>query len=118
MLKYISVNSGDFLFKYLHEILPNKHRLKQMIRSRDDLCESCEMTKTNIHMVYYCTSIVRPKCFLCNLLTHCNVGEINLLKFMFLDKSKRHKKLQNTVIILTALYISLFGIVAKRKDRY
>ena len=115
--KYIPVNSREILFKYLHEILPNKHRLKQIRRSRDDLCESCEIPETNIHMVYQCTSIVRPKRFLCNLLTHCCVGEINLLKFMFLDISKRDRKLKNTVIILTALYISSIWYGRKNKGQ-
>ena len=102
-------------FKYLHEILPNKHRLKQIRRSRDDLCDTCEMPETNIHMMYYCNDIILPKRFLRNLLTHCCVGEINLLKFMFLDISKRDKKLKKTVIILIITYISSIWYGRKNK---
>ena len=53
--------------------------------------------------------------FLRNLLTHCCVGEINLLKFMFLDISKRDKKLKNTVIILIITYISSIWYGRKNK---
>ena len=113
--KYIPVNVREIMFKYLHEILPNKHRLKQIRRSTDDLCDICELPETNIHMVYHCTGIALPKKFLNNLLTHCRVGEINLLKFMFLDISKRNKKLKNTVIILTVLYISSIWYGRKNK---
>ena len=79
------------------------------------LCESCEMPETNIHMMYHCKDIVLPKRFLRNLLTHCCVGEINLLKFMFLDISKRDKKLKNTVIILIITYISSIWYGRKNK---
>ena len=104
--KYILVNVREVLFKYIHEILPNKHRLKQIRRSIDDLCENCNRPETNIHMVYYCRNIESPKRLLENLLTHCDTGEYNLLKLFFLDISKREKKKRNTVILLITLYIS------------
>ena len=40
------------------------------------------------------------------MLTHCQIGEYNLLKLFFLDISKREKKKKNTVILLISLYIS------------
>ena len=75
----------EVMFKYLHEILPNKCRLKQIRRSNDDLCESCAVPETNIHMMYYCLDVIILKGFLIRLLLHCCVGEINLLKFMSLE---------------------------------
>ena len=57
LMQPIPVNMREVMFKYLHEILPNKHRLKQMRRSRDELCDSCEMPETNIHMMYCCNDI-------------------------------------------------------------
>ena len=104
--KYVPVNTREILFKYIHEILPNKHRLKQIRRSTDDLCESCNRPETNIHMVHYCKNIEVPKRFLENMLTHCCVGEYNLLKLFFLDISKREKKKSNTILLLITLYIS------------
>merc|ERR1712240_220654 len=104
--KYIPVNVREVLFKYIHEILPNKHRLKQIRRSIDDLCGNCNRPETNIHMVYYCRGIELPKRLFENLLTHCDTGEYNLLKLFFLDISKREKKKKNTVILLITLYIS------------
>ena len=55
--KYIPVNTREILYKYINEILPNKHRLKQIRRSVDDLCEHCNIPETNIHMLYYCRNI-------------------------------------------------------------
>ena len=46
------------------------------------------------------------KRFLEYMLTHCCVGEYNLLKFFFLDISKREKKKCNTILLLITLYIS------------
>ena len=45
-------------FKYLHENLSNKHILKQIKRSRDDLCEMLNLHTYGV--LYYCTIIVRP----------------------------------------------------------
>ena len=113
--KFIQINMREVMFKYLHEILPNKCRLKQIRRSNDDLCERCVVPETNIHMIYYCQDVLLPKRFLIELLLHCCVGEINLLKFMFLDISKRNKKCKNTIIILIVIYIS--SVWYGRKNR-
>ena len=104
--EYIPINMRELMFNYLHEILPNKCRLKQIRRSNDDLCESCVVPETNIHMICYCQDVILPKRFLTKLLLHSCVGEIILLKFMFSDISKRHKKFKNSMIILTVIYIS------------
>ena len=45
--KYIPIRSREILFKYLHGILPNKCRLKQIRRSDSDLCDSCTVPETN-----------------------------------------------------------------------
>ena len=74
------VNTREIIFKYIHEILPNKSRLKRIRSSTDDLCESCNRPKANIYMVYYCKDIEGSKMFLENMLTHCCVEEYNLLK--------------------------------------
>ena len=113
--KFIPINTREVMFKYLHEILPNKCRLKQIRRSNDDLCETCNVPETNIHMMYYCLDVMIPKRFLIRLLLHCCIGEINLLKFMFLEISKRNKKLKNTIIILIITYIS--SVWYGRKNR-
>ena len=104
--KFIPIRSREIMFKYIHEILPNKCRLKQIRRANDDLCESCDVPETNVHMLYHCEDVILPKTFLLNLLIYCRVGEVNLLRFLFLDISKRNKKLKNTVILLIVLYIS------------
>ena len=104
--KYIPVNTREIIFKYIHEILPNKQRLKQIRRSMNDLCDSCDRPETNIHMVYFCRDIELPKRFLENMLTHCRIGEYNFLKLFFLDISKREKRQTNTAVLLITLYIS------------
>ena len=65
--------------------------------------------------MYYCLDVMIPKRFLIRLLLHCCIGEINLLKFMFLEISKRNKKLKNTIIILIVIYIS--SVWYGRKNR-
>ena len=57
-------------------------------------------------LVHYCKGIEVPKRFLENMLTHCCVGEYNLLKLFFLDISKREKNKSNTILLLITLYIS------------
>ena len=58
--KYISVRTRDVLFQYLHGILPNKHRLKQ-IRSVSYLCDYFYVPETNKHRMFKCQEISEVK---------------------------------------------------------
>ena len=115
--KYIPIRTRDILFKYLHGILPNKHRLKQIRIAGSDLCESCNVPETNKHMVYQCQEISDAKDFLIRLLGHFEFYNVNMAQLILLDIPKIKKQNKNTVILVTSLYISSIWYGRSNKHR-
>ena len=104
--RYIPIRIREVLFKYIHEILPNKYRLKQIRISTSEMCDVCNVAETNLHMVYQCREINQVKDFFIRLLQYCGFMNVNMMQIILLDIPKMEKKCKNTVVLLTALYIS------------
>ena len=104
--RYIPIQTRDILFKFLHGILPNKVRLKQIRIAVSDNCDHCKVPETNKHMVYQCLEIVEVKNFFLRLLEYCGFSNINMNHLIILDIPKMGKHCKNTTILLTSLYIS------------
>ena len=104
--RYIPVRTREILFKYLHGILPNKYRLKQIRISASDLCDVCGVPETNIHMMYQCREISAVKDFLVRLLAHFEFYNVTMAQLILLDLPKMEKKRKNTVIFVASLYIA------------
>ena len=55
--KIILPKERDTLFKFLHNVLPTKVRLKQMKRIQCSKCEYCGREETNTHFEYHCPMV-------------------------------------------------------------
>ena len=101
----ISVRNREILFKYLHGILPNKVRLKQIGLSASNLCNQCQVPETNKHMVYQCEDITEVKDFLIRLLRHLGFLEVEMEKLIIMDLPKLDKKLKCSTIFILSIYV-------------
>ena len=54
---YIPIKTRLIIFKYLHGILPNKYRFKQIRILSPDLCDYYKLPETIKQMVYQCLEI-------------------------------------------------------------
>ena len=115
--KYIPIRSREIIFKYLHGILPNKYRLRQIRISDSDLCDVCNVPETNKHMVYQCREISEVKHFLVRLLEYFEFSNVNMINLLLLDIPNIGKKHKNTVIFVIALYISSIWYGRSNKHR-
>ncbi|CAL4058740.1 unnamed protein product, partial [Meganyctiphanes norvegica] len=114
--KYIPIKTRDILFKYMHGILPNKVRLKQIRIANSEMCEHCNVPETNKHMVYQCIEIIEVKNFLIRLLAYCGYSNVNMTQLIILDIPKMAKNCKNTTILLTSIYISAIWYGRSKKD--
>ena len=85
------------MFKFLHEILPNKKKLSLWYNS-DPNCTDCNVEQNNLHMVLYCSKVQRCKSVLLRAIFYlCSIDiEENIIKALFLDFPKINKKVTNT----------------------
>ena len=110
--KYIQINERQFLFKYLHEIIPTGKRMSTIGQGSPD-CKYCGMEESNIHFVYQCM-VYKPviEWFKMLLFQCCNFNP-NMIKMLMLDIPNTEKREKNTCIILVATYITNIWIVRK-----
>lgn len=108
MFKPIHIYDRNIVFKYIHEILPNRKRLYDMRLKLSPLCDQCGIEESNINLFFYCQKV--QNCinwmkklifYLCNI----DIGN-NLLKCLFLDFPKVNRAIQNTLCIIICSYIS------------
>ena len=103
---FILLKEREVLFKFIHEVLPTKKRLKEMKRSESSKCNLCDQEESNIHMVYYCTAKYDIVIWFKSILRkYCGVQVTNFINLLFLDPPKSSKKIKNTCISLIATYI-------------
>ena len=104
--KFISSDDRSVLFKYMHEILPNKLRLYNIKKNLSPNCETCNIEENNLHMVYFCEDKKVLVQFLRVLLQKClNITNLSLVKLLFLDTTGLNKKDSNTVTALVTSFI-------------
>lgn len=105
-LKFIVPRDRDIIYKYLHEILPNRKRLKEMRITNDPKCPHCDVEESNIHMVYFCIKVKNLVLWLKNALKYfCNFQNCNYLKILYFDLPKVTKLTRNTAILVISSYI-------------
>ena len=106
--KYIDIHDRSIVYKYLHEILPNKKILAQYHNSNPN-CETCNVEESNIHMFLYCAKIQNCRSLLIRLIFYlCNMNvEHCILKCLFFDFPKVNKKVTNTLSIVISIYLAI-----------
>ena len=105
--KFINIYDRQVMFKFLHEILPNKKKLNQWYNS-DPNCEVCGVEENNLHMVSYCLKIQRCKIVLFRIIYYlCFIDiERDFIKCLFFDFPKINKQVRNTLCIIMSAYIA------------
>ena len=106
--KYINIYDRHIVYKFLHEILTNNHRLFTMRRRDSPVCNTCGVSETNVHMFIYCFKVQDCLSFLHKLIFYlCNLNTGgNILRYFFMYFPKINKKIQNTLCIIMSSYIS------------
>ena len=109
-LKFVSATDREIIYKYLHEILPNKKRLKDMRITMDPNFEICNVEDSNIHMVYFCKKVENSIPWLKRLLEYfCDFQNCILLRIMYFDFPVASKKRRNTAtMILTSFLVNVW----------
>ena len=106
--KFIPAGDRDILYRYIHEILPNKKRLKDMRITHDSVCEQCNCNEeeSNIHMVYFCKKISPLVLWLRRILDNfCNFQRYPIISLLYFDMPDVSKKVKNTATIIISFYI-------------
>ena len=105
--KFIDLQERDIIFKFLHEILPNKSRLYQIRKANSPLCRICNVSEDNIHMFGKCKIIKNILHYFKNILNEmCGIVNMNIKEILYLDIKIKNKKNVNTAILLISQYIS------------
>ena len=105
--KYINIWNRQIVFKFLHDILPNKKKLNEWYKS-DPNCTDCMVEENNMHMVLYCCKTQRCKIVLFRTIFYlCHIDiEKDIIKTLFFDFPKINKKVTNTLCIVISIYIA------------
>ena len=104
--KCILLHERETIFKYLHEILPTKKRLKDIRQVPSATCDHCTNEESNIHIVYQCERYIDVINWFKNILRNvCGLRNPQLMKLLFLDIPKVNRKCKNVIIMLVSTYI-------------
>ena len=107
IFSYIDLRDRDIIFKFIHEILPNKTRLYQIRQTNSPLCPLCNVSEDNIHMFEKCKKVKLVLDYFRYTLNYiCGIENVNLKEMLYLDIKIKNKKKVNTAIVLTSQYIS------------
>ena len=92
--------------KYIHEILQNRRRYREMKITEDSHCKFCGAEESNIHMVYFCKKIANILVWLKEVLKlFCNFMKCNFIRVMYFDFPEASKKQRNTATLILSSYI-------------
>ena len=110
--KFIQVNEREFVFKYMHEILPTRKRMASIGQGSPE-CSFCGAEESNLHFAYQCT-LYRPVLeWFKTLLFNCCNFEPSMIKVLMFDIQNAELKEKNTCTILVATYITNIWIARK-----
>merc|ERR1712240_194841 len=103
---YILLNEREIMYKYLHEILPTKKRLKDIRVSQNSICDHCTHEESNTHFVYQCECHREIIIWFKSLLRkYCYLDNPQLIKLCFLVTPNIDKKSKNAIIMFMSTFI-------------
>ena len=95
------------MFKFIHEILPNNHRLAQIRVRVSPLCEFCGLEDTNSHRFYHCGMVQESILWLRKVFVYiCGLRTTSLLKILYLDLPRIDRRNVNYLCVIISCYIS------------
>ena len=96
--KIILPKERDTLFKFLHNVLPTKVRLKQMKRIQCSKCEYCGQEETNTHIVYHCPMVKDVVRWFTNTINnYCNLNIPDFSSLLYLEIPKLERRVKTPV---------------------
>ena len=99
-------NERETLFRYLHEIVPTKKRLKDIRAIASSVCEYCIHEESNTHVVYQCERYKENvRWFKTILQRFCDIRDPQLLRLSFLETPKLNRKSRNATVFFLSTYI-------------
>ena len=100
------INEREILYKYLHEILPTKKKLKDIRSDTSSKCDNCTQEESNIHFVYQCERHADVVAWFKNVLQkYCDLRNPQFIKLCFLLTPKKGKKCKNATIMFMSTFI-------------
>ena len=103
---FVVINERETLYKYLHEILPTKKRLKDITISTSSTCDYCTYEESNTHVVYQCEKYIDVVHWFRGILQKfCGLRNPQFIKLSFLDIPKVDKKCKNAMLMLMSTFI-------------
>ena len=107
----IGIREREFLYKYMHEVLPTNVRLKFMKLRDSENCEFCNDIEFTMHIFYFCSKIKNFFNWFCiKLASMCSITNNNWLKLLFFDFDCKTNRDRNTAIILVCNYLYVVWI--------
>ena len=105
--KYINIREREIIFKVLHGILTTKQRLHQIKKIDSPLCTLCNVNESITHMFCECIKVKNVMLYYKKILEFiCNIRISSMSKLIYFDIKNENRIIDNTVIVLTAGYIS------------
>ena len=99
-------NERETLFRYLHEILPTKKRLKTIRKIASSVCDFCTHEETNTHVVYQCERYKDTVAWFRRVLqTYCDVSDLQMIRLSFLETPKLSRRSRNATVFFLSTYI-------------
>ena len=96
----------ETLFKYLHEILPTKKRLKDIRYIPSATCDHCPQEESNIHVVYQCSKYKEVSVWFSNILKKlADIDDPQFIRLSFMEIPKMDIKAKNAAIFMLSTYI-------------
>ena len=112
--RFINSDDRSIIFKYMHEILPNKLKLYNMKKILSPNCSTCNIEENNLHMMYYCRNNTELVQYMRGLINICiNRNGVGMIKLLFLDTSGLSKRDSNTAVVLLVIFICTIWYQAK-----
>ena len=99
-------NERETLYRYLHEILPTKKRLKDIRIIASSVCDYCTQEETNTHVVYQCERYIDSVAWFRRVLqVYCDVSDPQMIRLSFLETPKLSRKSRNATVFFLSTYI-------------
>ena len=103
---FILLTERETIYKYIHEILPTKKRLKDIRQVATSTCDYCPQEESNIHFVYQCERYADViHWFKSTLENLTGLRNPQFIKLSLLETPKVNKKSRNAIIMLMSTYI-------------
>ena len=104
--KCILIKEREIFYKFMHEILPTKKRLKEMKKIQCAECDACGQEESQLHIVFDCPEINEIVQWFTNVVRkYCNVNTVNFMDLLFTGLSSIECGSRNIFLSLISTYI-------------